>query len=202
VGQHSSRREVLLDRLIDLFLAEGFARFSVEDLAARLKCSKSTLYALSPSKEQLITMVVRSFFRRSTERVEHALSLEQDPEGRIRTYLDGIANELAPATGTFYIDLDRFEPTRAIYSRNVETAALQVQKLVAAAVPPNRPADATFVGASAALVMAAIQQGRVRAMTGVDDADAYRALADLIVAGLAGGPIERRSAGPDDRNRR
>jgi AcrR family transcriptional regulator len=45
------RQAELLDQLEALFLAEGFARFTLEDLAVRLHCSKSTLYALAGSKE-------------------------------------------------------------------------------------------------------------------------------------------------------
>ena len=88
----SARREQLLDGLIEIFLAEGFARFSVEDLAVRLQCSKSTLYAVAPSKEQLITAIVRAFFRRSTERIEARLARESDPVGRISVYLEAIDN--------------------------------------------------------------------------------------------------------------
>jgi AcrR family transcriptional regulator len=57
------RQTELLDQLEALFLAEGFARFTLDDLAARLHCSKTTLYALAGSKEQLALRVVRHFFR-------------------------------------------------------------------------------------------------------------------------------------------
>src|SRR5213076_1897274 len=49
----TARQRALLADLEALFLAEGFAAFTLDDLAGRLRCSKSTLYALAPSKEQL-----------------------------------------------------------------------------------------------------------------------------------------------------
>ena len=58
------RQTELLDQLEALFLAEGFAGFTLDDLAGRLHCSKSTLYALAGSKEQLAMRVVRHFFRK------------------------------------------------------------------------------------------------------------------------------------------
>ena len=66
-GTALTRRQAqLLDQLEELFLAEGFARFTLDDLAVRLHCSKSTLYALADSKEQLALRVIRHFFRKAT----------------------------------------------------------------------------------------------------------------------------------------
>jgi AcrR family transcriptional regulator len=188
INRHTARRDELRSSLIEIFLAEGFARFSVEDLAARLQCSKSTLYAVAPSKEQLITAVVRAFFRRATERVEARLAAEGDPIGRIGVYLDAIAAELAPASAAFYADLDAFAPAREIYSQNTAIAARRVQELVRGAEQPGRPVDAAFIGAVAAQVMESIQQGQMQALISLDDAAAYRALRTLIVAGVAGAP--------------
>lgn len=183
-----ARRAELLDGLIEAFLDRGFAQLQMADLAVRLQCSKSTLYAVAPSKEQLIATVVRAFFKRAADRVERGVAAEQDPTGRLRTYLDGIAAELAPASAAFHADLQANPWTREIYAQNTAIAARRVQELVAAAQRPGRPVDAAFVGAVAAQTMAAIQQGELRELTGLDDAAAYRALADLITAGLAGAP--------------
>jgi AcrR family transcriptional regulator len=185
-GRRSARREELLRGLIEIFLAEGFSGFSVEDFSVRLQCSKSTLYAVAPSKEQLISAVIRAFFRRSAERVEARLAGETDPVRRIGAYLDAIAAELAPATPAFYADVERFAPAREVYSQNVAIAARRVQELVRDAECPGRPVDSAFVGAVAAQVMESIQQGQMQALTALDDAAAYRALADLIVAGVTG----------------
>jgi len=178
----AARRDQLLDGLIEIFLAEGFAEFGLDDLAARLRCSKSTLYAVAPSKEQLITTVVRAFFRRSTARVEAAVRTEQDATARIRSYLLAISDELAPASAAFHADVEAFSPTRELYAQNTTAAASRVTRLVAEAAGPDRPVNADFLGAVAAEVMPAIQQGRIRGRTGLDDAAAYHALADLISA--------------------
>ena len=55
---HAARREELLDRLVELFLAEGFRHLTLGDLAARLHCSKSTLYALG----FMVVLVVMGLF--------------------------------------------------------------------------------------------------------------------------------------------
>ena len=62
------RQAELLDQLEALFLAEGFARFTLDDLAEMVRCSKSTLYALAESKERLALRVIKHFFRKAQTR--------------------------------------------------------------------------------------------------------------------------------------
>jgi AcrR family transcriptional regulator len=182
----SARRAALLDQLVHEFLAEGFLSFTVEDLANRLNCSKSTLYAIAPSKEQLIVAVVRAFFRRATERVEQRVSRESVPLLRIGVYLRAISDQLSPASPSFFADLEAFAPAREIYSQNTAIAARRVQELVQAAAPARRRVNATFIGAVVAQVMESIHRGQIRTLASLDDSRAYRALADLITAGVAG----------------
>jgi AcrR family transcriptional regulator len=184
--RHSVRRAEILKGLVTLFLAEGFLDFSVEDLAERLQCSKSTLYAVAPSKEQLITAVVRTFFRQATARVDARLAVETDPVARIGAYLDEISVQLAPASSAFFEDVDSFTPAREIYMHNTAIAAARVAELAQAARPPGRGLDAGFIGAVAGATMESIQRGEIAAMTGLSSAAAYRLLADLILGSVAG----------------
>lgn len=173
---------------MEIFLAEGFAHFHVEELAVRLRASKSTLYALGASKEQLITTVVRAFFRHATAAVEARVLAVNDPIERIRTYLEQIAVALAPASAQFYADLDDLRPTRDLYALNTHKAGERVRELVRHAERPGRPVNSAFLGAAAATVMESIQQGRLRELGGaesISDAQAYKELADLIVTSLA-----------------
>ncbi|WP_242907303.1 TetR/AcrR family transcriptional regulator [Actinomadura terrae] len=184
------RREELLDRLIELFLDRGFAGLSVAELAAALRCSKSTLYTVAASREQIIVTVVRAFFRRATEEVEAAVDASADPRERVGAYLHAISTALAPASPAFFADLDAFAPAREIYQRNTGYAVRRVQALVdeAASEPPSDAAsDAAFVGAVAGQVMESIHRGEIKARTGLDDSAAYAALASLIVARMTAG---------------
>ena len=96
VGQtrRTRRQSELLDRLLSLFLAEGFSRFTLDDLAAELRCSKTTLYALAPSKEQLAVEVVKHYFKGATAAVESAVAQEHTDEARIAAYLNEVAHQL------------------------------------------------------------------------------------------------------------
>lgn len=185
-GRPRRDRAGLLEELTALFLAEGFTHLGVADLAARLRCSRSTLYAVAPSKEQLVLAVVRHFFRRATERIEPVVRAEPDAGRRLGAYLAAVARELEPASEAFRVDLAAHPPAEEVYRANTARAARRVQQLVDDGVQARamRPVDARFVGAAVAEVMSGIQQGVLRERTGMDDAAAYAALADLVTRGV------------------
>ena len=182
------RRDQLLDELIELYLAEGFRAFGVGDLAARLHCSRTTVYLVAGSKEQIVLAAVRAFFRRAAERIEAQVEREPDPGARLAVYLTAVAAELSPASDAFHADLQAYAPAAEIYHDNTRLAARRVQQLVSAGVDAGalRPVDASFVGAAVAQVMTAIEGGSIGTATGLDDAAAYRRLADLVVHGVGG----------------
>lgn len=178
----ATRSEALLDDLIELYLEEGFLDFGVGELAARLRCSRSTLYLVAPSKEQIILTVVRRYFRRAADRIEARVQAEPDTGLRLQVYLAAVSDELAPASARFHADLAEYLPARELYEQNTRRAAQRVQDIVVAGVAAGslREVNARFVGAAVAEVMGAIQAGRIEAAAGLDDADAYRVLSDLV----------------------
>jgi AcrR family transcriptional regulator len=186
VRRGAARREQLSDALVELLLAEGFAHFTLDDLAGRLHCSKRTLYALADSKEQLVRAAVVHFFRRATERVEAALAAQDDPRRRVGSYLGAVATELAPASARFVEDVAAFPPAAEVYARNTRAAARRVQQLVDEGVAAGvfRDVHAGFVADVVTSVMVRIQQRQVAAATGLDDAEAYARLAELLLHGL------------------
>lgn len=181
----TSRRADLLDALVELFRVEGFVQFSVEDLARRLGCSKTTLYQVASSKEQIILTVIKEIFRRSTEHVEAAIADVADPVDRIGAYLQAISDELAPASAHYFAHLDTYPPAREIYSRNTRLAAERVQQLAHEAAPQSLVSP-VFTGHVVALVLSAIQRGELEAATGLDDATCFHELAQLISHGIQG----------------
>jgi AcrR family transcriptional regulator len=186
----TSRQADLFDALLGIFLAEGFAQFTLADLAARLRCSKSTLYVLAPSKEQLAVAVVGHFFRAAAERIEADVAgvAAASPGDAVGVYLRGVARELRPASAAFRRDLAASPAARAEYERNTRIAARRMRELVSAGVAAGVFAgvDAAFVGQAATAVMTAIQRGDIAATTGLSDSDAYAALAGLLRHGLSG----------------
>jgi AcrR family transcriptional regulator len=184
------RQAQLFDQLVELFLADGFATLTIDALAGRLHCSKSTLYALAGTRDELVRAVVVHFFRRATERVEAGLDDADEPRARLVAYLEGVAAQLKPASAAFFDDVAAAPAAREIYERNTAAAARRVEQLVADGVAAGafRPVHVGFVGDLLSAAMVRIQQRRVAAATGLDDSAAYAELAALVVEGLAPRP--------------
>jgi AcrR family transcriptional regulator len=183
----SARRDELLEALVELFLAEGFGQFTLADIAARLRCSKSTLYALGHSKEQVTVNAVVAFFRRATASVEAATAAHVDPAARLVGYLRAVADALRPASPAFMADLAGHPATRAVYERNTEAAAKRVRELIEEGISAGafRIVNRAFAADTIAATMRRIQTGGVLAATGLHDADAYEELAGLVLHGLS-----------------
>src|SRR4051794_8867575 len=181
------RQAELLDQLEELFLSEGFGRFTLEDLALRLHCSKSTLYTLADSKEQLALRVIRHFFRKATGAVEEQTVGESDPALRVTAYLSAVARALAPAGPAFHRDLDAFAPGREVYERNTALAADRVRELIAEGVAQGRFREVhpALIADTVTTLMFRIGRGDTARATGLDDATAYRELAALLLHGIA-----------------
>jgi AcrR family transcriptional regulator len=181
------RQAELLDQLEALFLAEGFARFTLDELAVRLRCSKSTLYALAESKERLAARVIRHFFRKATAAVEAQTVTETDPALRVTAYLSAVARALAPAGSAFHRDLDAFAPGREVYERNTALAADRVRELIADGVAQGRFREVhpALVADTVTTLMLRIGRGDTARATGLEDATAYRELAALLLHGIA-----------------
>ena len=180
------RRTELFDGLLALMLDDGFAHLQIADLAARLHCSRSTLYTLAGSKEQLVTKTVTHFFRTATEQVESRVADAATSRDAVVEYLIAVGDALSPASAQFMADLHAFAPTRELYEQNTAAAAARVRELIAAGVAAGefRDVDAAFAGDLAATMMSRIQRRDVEAHTGLDDAQAYRQLASILTRGI------------------
>ena len=184
--QLTTRQRQLVDELVDLFLTEGFARLTLDEVAARLGCSKRTLYALADSKEQLAVRAVRFFFKRSTDQVESAIARTRSPATRVTRYLEAVAEALRPAGDEFRRDLAQTAATREVYEQNTAAAATRVRQLIDEGIRAGafRPVSAALVGEVVTATMRRITSGEIGRATGLDDAQAYAELARLVVAAV------------------
>lgn len=182
----TNRQTQLRDALVDLVLAQGFSHLTMDQFAARLNCSKRTLYALASSKEQLAVLAVRHFFRRATEQVETAISRTRAPAKRVTRYLEAVAEALRPATRAFRDDIADFRPATEIYEQNTLAAAHRVRELIDEGTRAGafRRVHAALVGEVVTATMRRITSGEIAAATGLSDAEAYSELAQLVVAAI------------------
>lgn len=197
--QPTARQRALLAELEELFLAEGFAQFTLDDLATRAHCSKSTLYALAPSKEQLAVKVVGQFFRNAAERIEASISGLDDARDLIGTYLAGAAEHLKRASAEFMRDIADFAPARDTYELNSRAAAARIREFIAQGVADGvfREVQAALIAEMAGLIIEGIQTGVIGSRVRVSDAEAFTALSELLLGGLAVGNYDRRDRTAD-----
>jgi AcrR family transcriptional regulator len=177
----------LRDQLTAFLLAHGFADLTVEDLARELRCSKSTLYQLAPSKSELVVLAVRQFFRDATGDVEAAVA--KVPVGdRVGAYLDAVARALSPVSSGFLDDVAAFAPAREVYERNTGLAAERVRTLISEGVRAGefRKVHAHFVADVATQTMLDIQRGGITRRIGISDSRAYAELRALVDHTLRG----------------
>ncbi|WP_304112396.1 TetR/AcrR family transcriptional regulator [Mycolicibacterium bacteremicum] len=185
-GFATRRQTRLFDDLLALFLAEGFSRLTLDDIAARLRCSKTTLYALAASKDELVRRVTVHFFKRATTAVEATLTRTERVPDRVSAYLTAVGAELAVASDAFMSDMNAFAPARDVYEANTAAAAARVRQLIEEGVAAGayRKVNAAFAGDLIATMMVRIQQRDVGSATGLSDAEAYTELATLLTFGL------------------
>jgi len=181
------RRQELLDQLEDIFLEHGFSSLTIDDLCRRLRCSKTTLYSVADSREQIIQAATRHFFAKTTAMVEFEVSGESDPGRRIIRYLNGVGTAMQRNSVEFYVDMVSYEPTEAIYRLNSEAAARRVKGFIEEGVDSGhfRAADAALAGQAVALLIEGMQSGELLQQTGLSAGEAYYELGELLVNGLS-----------------
>ncbi len=120
----------VLDGLERLFLAEGFRRLTVADLAARLHCSRRTLYSLAPSKEELFELVLD----RLLCRIDSLGRACMESGGGLRQRITGFAapgfTELANANAVLFADIAGHPPARQRLAEHQEARRVQLQGLL------------------------------------------------------------------------
>lgn len=181
-----ARRDELLQQLQTIVLTEGFATLTVDDLAARLQCSKSTLYAISSSKEYLVTTAIKHFFRDATAHIEDRVAGITDPSERIAAYLAGVGTEMRRMSPACYQDMVGHDATRDIYAVNSAAAARRVREYIRHGVDTGsfRTVHAEFVGEAVSLLIDGIQHGELLTRTGLSSGDAFTELSNLVLAAL------------------
>lgn len=182
----TARREDLLAQVTEIFLREGFTSVTVDDLARRMRCSKSTLYGLGGTKDQLVVAATKHFFGSEAARIEKAVAEHDDPQTKITTYLQGVAEAMRRNSPSFYDDMVTYAPTAEIYARNTARAAERIHEMIEDGVRAGdfRATNGTFAANVVALTIEAVQSGTLIDRTGLSAAESFAELADLLFNGL------------------
>lgn len=186
-GRRRTRRQLeLLDRLVELTAAEGFSHLTLDGFAQRLRCSKTTLYALANSRSDLVVEVIKQYFRKASATVEASIAEVTGATARVEAYLVAVSEQLRPLSRDFMDDLAAFPPAAEVYRRNTAAAAERIRQLIADGIDSGefRSVHAAFAAEMTAATMFGIQQGDMFRRLNMSDADAYAELSSLLLHAL------------------
>jgi AcrR family transcriptional regulator len=113
------RREELLDGVMQIIAARGFATVQVSEMARELHCSAASLYKIAPSKDSLVLLALARWGERTFEDLEARAAKAPTASKRARTYFRAGAESLHPLSLAFFADVMRFESTRLAWTTNV-----------------------------------------------------------------------------------
>lgn len=192
------RHREVLDQLEALFLRQGFAAFTVRELAAGVGCSRRTLYELAPSKDELVLLVLDRFLHRVGRSALAAIDPDAPAADQIRAYFRG-GIELQRQTTVFAEDLADEPAARRLLDRHFRYVMAVVEQLVRRGVERGelRPVNPAVVAALLAGSGLYLNQPEVAADLGVPQSDVTDEVLDLVLRSLEPGrPVSPPAGGP------
>jgi AcrR family transcriptional regulator len=130
----STRQEEVLDVVEAVFLREGIRGVRVGELAAEASCSRSTLYELAPSKEELLLLVLDRMLRRIMRRGAEAIAGADGPADRVRAMLTSGALDFATLGPQFLAAVREDSPSRLLFERRITESRDVLEAMIADAV--------------------------------------------------------------------
>ncbi|WP_155858918.1 TetR/AcrR family transcriptional regulator [Candidatus Blastococcus massiliensis] len=149
------QREVL--ELLDAMFREGFADLTMAEIAARAGCSLRTLYALAPSRDELVLMVVDRQLWRIGGDAQRILREDMAPLDAIRAYLRAAHVAVSRATDAWSRDLTTVPAVRQLVDSHNEYLVDVTRVLLDSAVGRGDIADIDT--AAVARVLAGLGRG-------------------------------------------
>ena len=104
-------RDVILEHARNEFLARGFSKVTVDEIASQLGISKKTLYKSYPSKEELLRASLHSMMRSAGWELERIVSSDKPLVEKLATAMMTMGSYISRLRKESIIDLQRFAPT-------------------------------------------------------------------------------------------
>lgn len=184
----SSRRsqEEFLSDLFELFRVEGVSDLTVGEIARRLSCSRSRLYSVAETKEDLFLVVARRHLNSLLEESDTLRAREGDVVETITQYLDIGVRASALLGVPFLRDLDASRQGRRLFDSYQEKRGHGLAKLVERGVAQGvfHPRHATLVAEILMGGALRIRRTRFLARAGLTLEEAFSEFYELLLHGL------------------
>ena len=110
-----SRREELLDGVMDIIAERGFADVRITDIASELRCSLASLYKIAPNKDSLVSLAISRWGKRTLAEAEASARGGKSAVDRAQRYYRSAVEHVSSMSHAFRRDMERFESTRLAY---------------------------------------------------------------------------------------
>lgn len=183
---NEARREQLLDELEALIMAEGFAQLRVGKVADKLHCSRSTLYKLAPSKEELIALVVDRMVRREIQQSADAVEALPSATEKMREFSHLIDAAQTRGSADFWRDVRDHSYSAEVFQMGRVRGWRVLQGFIDEGIASGefRDANSLFVAYALWTLGALTRDPDVLEQLGVDRTSAVSAIIDLFVEGV------------------
>lgn len=182
----SPRQEEVLDVVEAVFLRDGIKGVRIGELAAEASCSRSTLYQLAPSKEDLLLLVLDRMLRRIMRRGAQAIAEARDPVDRVRAMMTSGALDLGALGPQFLEAIRRHPPARLLFDRRLADGREMLERLIADAVGAGqlRPVNVPLVAEALITVVLRFTDPEFIRSSRADPASELAELVDIFLDGL------------------
>ena len=139
-------RDELLDELAAIFAEGGFADVSVGELARRLRCSRSTLYQMAPTHDDLVLAALGHVFCRIWRRANEAAAAEHGAAAKLQTWALTVIEDAGVLTPRLRGDIVAWEPSRSALEASLREGLADFAILFEGAIEAGevRPANTVF----------------------------------------------------------
>jgi AcrR family transcriptional regulator len=200
--QATRRQSELLARLADLFRSEGFRHLTVDEIAGRLRCSKTSLYRLAPTKGDLVVKAMLWHQSQVEAWLDSELLDAKSASERLRRFVDCVRHLGERVSPSLIEDVATFAPTRQAWEQMGTRLTARLSGIVAAGIDTREfePVSPIFVGFLIAYVSDAIRGGLASQVTGRPRDHLYDDLVDSVyrIVGVAGDRNKRESRNTTD----
>jgi len=182
----SPRLRQILDQVEDIFVAEGFHHLTVTDLAARLHCSRRTLYELAQSRDELALIVLDRRLRRVGRHARQQLRDVDDPADLFSAFLTVPFQELHRHSVRFSTDIAKQPAIQRLMAAHIRYYMAILREILDQGVREGhlRPFHTGVVAEVVDAAMGRLWQPDFLAATGLTYEDAVSELSAIIRAAL------------------
>src|SRR5699024_6542107 len=129
------RQRELFNALLNDLLGEGFESFTIDNASKRYRCSKSTIYGLGTTRDEILARILVSYFNAIGRRTTPEITARSSVDTAFIEYFDIINEALSATSPKFMQELASQPVARDIYGINIEAASeiihILLERLVA-----------------------------------------------------------------------